>query len=85
MDWTRCVGTCVIYLSVVLHRFTNLAYFAWNYSLPDLPWVATCFLQIKVWIQTPIHLDFTPKIECKLQEVRFLCTYIAFTNTPISN
>lgn len=86
-NWTRCVGTCVIYLSVVLHGFTNLAYFAWNCSLPDLPWVATCFFQIKVWIQNPIHLDFTSKIECKieLQEVGFLCTYIAFTNAPILN
>lgn len=33
MDWTRCVGTYVIYLSVVLHGFTNLAYFAWDYMI----------------------------------------------------
>lgn len=85
MDWTCCVGTCVIYLSVVLHRFTNLASFAQNYSLPDLPGVATCFFQIKLWIQNPIHLDFTSKTECKLQEEGFLRSYIAFTNSPISN
>lgn len=84
-DWTCCVGTCVIYVSVVLHRFTNLAYFTWNYGLPDLFGVATYFFQIKVWIQNPIHLAFTSKIECELQEGGFLCTYIAFTNSPISN
>ena len=56
MDWTRCVGTYVIYLSAVLHGFTNLAYFAWDYGLPDLPWVATHFFQLKAWIT--VHPKF---------------------------
>lgn len=75
MDWTRCVGTHVIYPSVLLHGFTNLAYFAWDYGLPDLSPALGCntFLSAE-------GLDYsTFKIVDKFQEAGFLHTCLAFT------
>lgn len=75
---TRCV-LHVSSISVVLHRSTNLVYFAWDYSLPDLPWVATHFFQLKSCITSKVHpklhVNFK-KQDDSVPELLSLFTYI---------